>query len=61
MDSKLELLNSFRINLLKRDFRAAREKINENLDIINSNIIKLQNYLYKLGSKNEDKKLIKKA
>ncbi len=61
MDSSVVRLNSLRNNLVKGDFSRAKEKVDDNLYLINSNIRELQEYLFKIGSKNEDKKLIQKA
>jgi hypothetical protein len=61
MDPSFERLNSLKNNLVKGDFSRAKEKVDDNLYLINSNIRELQEYLFKIGSKNEDKKLIQKA
>ena len=47
--------------LIKGDFERAKEKINDNLALINSNIKELQDYLFTLGSKKDSKLLIEKS
>ena len=61
MDSSFVRLNSLKNNLIKGDFSRAKEKVDDNMFLINSNIRELQEYLFKIGSKNEDKSLIIKA
>ena len=50
-DRRLSLKNS----LFKGDFHRAREKINDNLLLIASNIKELQDYSLKIGSKSDNK------
>ena len=47
--------------LIKGDFERAKEKITDNLSLITSNIKELQEYLFKIGSKKENKNLIDKT
>ncbi len=52
---------SLKKSLIKGDFERAKEKINDNLVLVNSNIKELQDYLFTLGSKKDNKLLIEKA
>jgi hypothetical protein len=52
---------SLRKALIKGDFERAKEKITDNLLLVNSNIRELQEYLFKIGSKRDNKSLMEKA
>lgn len=56
-DSRNSLMNA----LYKGDFERAKTKITDNLRLIQDNIKELQEYLFKIGSKRENKTLIDKA
>lgn len=47
--------------LIKGDFERAKEKVKDNLTLINSNIRDLQEYLFKIGSKKDNKNLMDKC
>lgn len=61
MDSNDESRFSLRNNLIKGNFPRVSEKINDNLNLIQQNTKELQDYLYKIGSKKDNKELIEKA
>jgi hypothetical protein len=61
MDASYERLNSFKNTFIKGDFERAKEKVDDNLYLINLNIKELQEYLFKIGSKSENKNLIAKS
>ncbi len=44
--------------LIKGDFERAKEKIEDNLQLLNLNIKELQSYLFKMGSSKDNKALI---
>jgi hypothetical protein len=52
--------NSMMNALYKGDFERAKTKIQDNLRLIQDNIKELQEYLFKIGSKKENKNLIDK-
>lgn len=52
---------SLRKALIKGDFERAKEKITDNLQLVNSNVRELQEYLFKIGSKRDNKSLMDKA
>jgi hypothetical protein len=52
---------SLRKALVKGDFERAKEKIEDNIGLIKSNIKDLQDYMFSIGSKRETKSLIEKA
>jgi hypothetical protein len=56
-DSRNSLMNA----LYKGDFERAKTKITDNLRLIQDNVKELQEYLFKIGSKRENKTLIDKA
>jgi hypothetical protein len=56
-DSRNSLMNA----LYKGDFERAKTKISGNLRSIQDNIKELQEYLFKIGSKKENKTLMEKA
>jgi len=53
--------NSIKRNLNGGDFSRATEKINDNLNLIQLNNKDLQDYLFKIGSKKDNKELIDKT
>jgi hypothetical protein len=61
MDFFEDTRNSLRNALFKGDYIRAKEKITDNLQLISSNIKELQEYLFKIGSKKENKSLMEKA
>jgi hypothetical protein len=61
MDPLSESRASLKNALHKGDFNRAREKIVDNLNLINSNIKELQDYVFKIGSKKENKALMDKV
>lgn len=61
MDSLNERRNSLKNALVKGDFEHAKEKIDDNLYLITSNLKELQEYLYKIGSKKDNKTLMDKT
>ena len=56
-----ESRTSLKKALIKGDFERAKEKITDNLSLINSNIRDLQEYLFKIGSKKDNKSLMDKG
>ncbi len=60
MDDFEDNRKSLRKALVKGDFERAKEKISDNLNLINLNIKELQGYLFKMGSSKENKNLIDK-
>jgi hypothetical protein len=56
-----EARNSIKRNLNGGDFSRATEKINDNLNLIQQNNKDLQDYLFKIGSKKDNKELIEKT
>lgn len=61
MDQFIERRNSFKHNLIRGDFERAKEKIDDNLSLVESNIRELQSYLFKLGSKRDNQALMERA
>lgn len=53
--------NSLLNALYKGDFERAKSKIADNLKLIADNVKELQEYLFKIGSKKENKILMDKA
>jgi hypothetical protein len=47
--------------LIKGDFERAKEKVTDNLSLVSSNIKELQDYVFKIGSKKDNKSQIDKA
>ena len=56
-DRRISLKNA----LFKGDFERAKEKIVDNLTLISGNIKELNEYLFKVGSKKDNKTLMDKA
>lgn len=56
-----EARNSIKRNLNRGNFSTANEKINDNLNLIHQNNKDLQDYLFKIGSKKDNKELMDKA
>jgi hypothetical protein len=56
-DNRNSLMNA----LYKGDFERAKSKITDNLRLIQDNVKELQEYLFKIGSKKENKNLMDKA
>ncbi len=52
-ESRASLKNA----LIKGDFERAKEKITDNLNLLNSNIKELEDYFFKIGSKKDNKNL----
>lgn len=61
MDFSDEGRMSLRNHLNRGNFAKASEKINDNLNLIQQNNKDLQDYLFKIGSKKDNKELIDKA
>jgi hypothetical protein len=62
MDSTMsERLNEFKCSFIKGEFDRAKEKVDDNLYLIKQNIRELQEYLFKIGSRGDNRLLIKKA
>jgi hypothetical protein len=61
MDSYFERRASMKNALIKGNFERAKEKIHDNLHLIASNVKDIQEYLFKIGSKKDNKALIEKA
>lgn len=61
MDQFFDRSHSFKNNLIKGDFERAKEKIDDNLHLVSQNLKELQEYLFRIGSKKENKSLIDKA
>lgn len=61
MDYTDESRNSLKNHLNRGNFARASEKINDNLNLIQQNSKDLQDYLFKIGSKKDNKELIDKA
>lgn len=61
MDYSDESRNSLKNDLNRGNFARASEKINDNLNLIQQNSKDLQDYLFKIGSKKDNKELIDKA
>ena len=56
-ESRISLKN----NLIKGNFERVSEKINDNLNLIQQNTKELQDYLFKIGSKKDNKESLEKA
>ena len=60
---------SFKVNFIldkKRSltgglFEKAKEKIDDNIALINNNIKEMESYFFKMGSKKDNKKLLEQA
>ena len=61
MNNSEEARSSIKRNLYRGNFPRANEKINDNLNLIQQNNKDLQDYLFKIGSKKDNKDLIEKA
>jgi hypothetical protein len=61
MDSFFDRRDSFKANLVKGNFERAKEKIDDNLELVDANIRELQSNLFKLGSKNDNQQLTDKT
>jgi hypothetical protein len=61
MDYSDESRNSLKNDLNRGNFARVSEKINDNLNLIQQNSKELQDYLFKIGSKKDNKELIDKA
>jgi hypothetical protein len=61
MDSFFERANSFKNNLIRGDFDRAKEKVDDNLSLINTNIKELNEYFFKMGSKKDNPALLERA
>jgi hypothetical protein len=56
-----ESRESLKKALIKGDFERAKEKITDNLSLINSNIRELEEYIFKIGSNRENKAMMERT
>lgn len=61
MDFYSQARTSIKNALSRGDFDRARQKIQDNLNILSANIKDLQEYFFKVGSKKDNKILMEKA
>lgn len=61
MDYFEDSRKSLKKALVKGDFERAKEKIEDNINLISSNIKDLQDYLFKMGSQRENKNIMERT